>query len=218
MNRGSVHKMILRALIIVSLLSINVYGKPSSEDSAAKSVIIESMRREWAGMSFQSTKVSKESFKFFSKALIEPPTGTFFGIIGLAIYIPVTIVSVPFDVLASPFRKKTTLKFSLKGTVVDENGTQIIRLPNLATVRACKLWEPAMSIKYFENTFTGEIGPDGEVYLPMNASFGPNKNFTAELDAQLPSGNRIKIANFIFKQELGRVSVASSSGEWRLVP
>ena len=134
--------------------------------------------------SWQSTRSASDWVKISADAFGPDPVADVIGIIGIIVTVPMTVIAVPFDIAAAPFRTTHKVRFSLLAKAVDERGFPIRDTKVMLTVGARYPESDIVSHHLYYDSVSSQTDSEGIVRMTFVASFGPNKNAGVNLSQE----------------------------------
>lgn len=211
----------MRAIILFFAAAVSpvVLWGQAGEDAASQSVRILKSTRAGRPFRWQSTAGAKD-FAWSSGAKIArgKAAGVVAGSLGIVASVPLTAIAAPFDLIAAPFRRTTTVKFALRGRVVDESGEPardaVISGEAVGSYSAVK---GARGRELFRRTYISRTDSEGYLAIEAEGSFGPNKHFIFLLGLVNPPEN---IDTISFVNQSGKIQIFSdrTHRRWRIIP
>ena len=173
--KGMATNKIGLSIIFLAAFSTAAAAAVTLSDSTGTIEIIESshVKRPFR---WQSTRSASDWVRISADAFGKDPVADTIGVLGLAISVPLTVVAVPFDMIAYPFRWNQVIRVRLRGQAVDSNRSPFKSANVVLTLKAKYPDSDIVSHQEYEKTIAGQTDEKGFLDFTTDLSFGPNSS------------------------------------------
>jgi len=164
---------------------------------------IEMLSTHWEKRSFswQSARIGYDLLRVSEDAFGSDPVADAISVVGVAITFPITVVAVPYDAFAFPFRWNEILKVRLRGKLIDSSGLPVRSEKVVVIVQAKYPRSDLVGREILHEQFECKSDAEGDMELPIDLSFGPNS------DLELSVTSRGMAQYYWIVKESGKIRV-----------